>query len=381
MSIRRNQMGRRFGALAAALLAAGAIAACGDSDDGGDEAAKGASASAADIDGARAVADPYLEVPDKIGTDVPLSRKPDSDKFVAVVSCKLPPCQTHLNSMIAAAKELGWRTKKITFDATPEDILAKMEHAISLDPDGIIVAGQERAPFDAAMPKAIEKGIPIVSQSAPVEVEEPIIASQPATKDFVQMGEILGNWIVADSEGKANALIFNLANFAIIEANVNSIVETMEAKCPDCKTKTITVQASDIGTTLPSQIASELQRNPEADYVVLPDSVMATGLPAQLREAGMLDRARIVGNNVSPESLAAIKEGAEYGYLQYSAKYFGWQAIDLLARHFNGDEIVHHQQPLQIVTKDTIDGRSDEEVLYELPPDYQEQFKALWQLP
>jgi ribose transport system substrate-binding protein len=358
-------------------------AGCGDDDDDPTAPASGG-ADDPGVARAQAVAEPFFEVPTSVGTDVPLSKKPPTGRSIVVVACNLPDCGLYADAIEAAAEPLGWEVTKLAFEPTPESILARVKEAISMEPDGIVVNAVARSTFEAALPDAIEQDIAFVTQSVPEDavkdVVPPFVAVQQTIPDFARMGNILGNWIVADSGGQANAIALAYANFPISHTIIGAAIGAMEENCPDCEAEKVTVQATDIGQKLPALIVSELQRDPDINYVVLQDGSMAVGLDAALREAGMLDRVKVVGTNGNPQTTEATRAGDEHGYVQYSLKRTAYGALDALARHFNGDPIEQLEMPLQILTKETIGDRSDQEVLYDMPPDLHEQFSELWRV-
>lgn len=373
----------RLGLIVPALVCGVLVmAGCGGEDGGGDGGSSSATAAETAASPAAAEAQEfvaeYLEPPTGIGVDEPLKEKPPAGKELAVISCSLPTCLVWQDEFEQAVAVLDWSVTKLPTDATPEDTLAKMREAIDLDPDGIVINGLPRAVYEAAMPEAIEKDIPVVAQMINDPVEPPLIAVQDDIDAFSEVGTVLGNWVIASSDAQANALLVQMANFPIGQQIITSASDTIKENCPDCEAKTITVQAADVGQTVPGRIVSELQRNPDMDYVVLTDASLGVGLVPALREAGLLDRVRITGTNASPEALQGIKDGTDHSYVQFSVAHAAWQGVDALARHFVGQDIPKYTMPVQILTEDNVQDEPAEEVLWNLPRDKDEQFTELW---
>ena len=61
----------------------------------------------------------------------------------------------------------------------------------------------------------------------------------------------------------------------------------MDELCPDCKVRTTDIPITSIGTKAPSDIVSDLQRNPQTNVAVFPTLAAALGLPAALKTAGI----------------------------------------------------------------------------------------------
>ena len=333
------------------------------------------------VEAAQEFVRPFEQNPTSIGTDQPVSKAPSGSRTIAFLSCNVEVCIKSQEAGIEAAEAIGWEGIAIPFDGTPEDILEKVNAAIDEGVDGIAINGVPKSTYSAAFDRAEEAGIPIVAGAVPDEPEGPLVETQDGIAEFTQVGELLGNFIIADSEGRANAILFDMANFPIGQKLIEVAEETINENCDTCVAETVTTQVADIGTKTPGIIVSELQRNPDANYVVLADSVMATGVAPAIREAGLEERVKVTGANATSGSLANIENGSEYGYVQFSVTYFNWQAIDAFVRHFNGDpQIEEWQMPLRINSPSTIEGESEDTLLFDLPPDMKEQFLALWKV-
>jgi ribose transport system substrate-binding protein len=366
--------------LVLALVAAG----CGgDDDESGSGSGGAASSSGQDVVAkAQEVIDPYLEPPGSVGTDEALSKKPPTGKKVIALSCTLEVCKNWRDQVAIAAQTLGWTAKGISFDGTPEDTLKKVNQAVSESPDGIIINGVPRETYEAAAKAAADNNIPIVTQMGELEGEAtpPFIAVQDRAEQFDKMAAATGNWVIADSQGKANALVLAYANFPLSERIAETTKKTIDDNCPDCSTKELRVQAADTGTKLPANVVSEIQRDPSTDYVVLQDAAMAGGLDAALREAGLTEKVKVLGNNVTPEVIQSTLEGTNLGWMAFSLRAAAYQAVDALARHFVGDEQVDLPLMNQILTKETLPPNPTPDTWENLPPDLADQYKKLWQV-
>jgi ABC-type sugar transport system substrate-binding protein len=366
----------KLGAAVLLLGVAFTSAACG-SDDSSDTS----SVDSAGLEKATDFSKPFLSPPTSIGSDAKLTVAPESGKKVAYLACSLEPCLKQLDAAKQAADLLGWEVTTTSFEFTPEDILAKVQAAVDAKVDGIIVNGSSRALYATAADAAEEAGIPIVASSTDDEVAPPLVAVSGGLADFDRVGTVVGNFVISDSEAKANALVFELSDVPISVQLTKSAAQTINDGCTSCTAKVITTKAADIGTKLPSQVVSELQRNPKANYVLFGDASQATGVAAALREAGLDDKVRIAGANASPQSLANIENGSERAYVQFSTPYFAWQGFDALVRQFEGvPQVTDWEMPLQTLTQESIKGESQDDLLYELPRDMGDQFAALWDL-
>jgi ribose transport system substrate-binding protein len=370
-------------ALLAVVVGAFVVAGCGSDDNGssGSSSASSTPAANSSVQQAQAAVQPYLSAPKTIGNDVPLSKKPPAGKKVVALSCTLDVCASWRSYVAGAAKALGWTATGMGFDGTPEDTLKKVEQAVSQKPDGIVINGVPRSTYEAAASAAKAANIPIVTQMGELEgaATPPFIAVQYQAAQFDKMSDITGNWVIADSKGKANALLLAYANFPLSERITDTTKKTIDDNCSACTTKKLRVQAADTGTKLPSAVVSEIQRNPKIDNVVLQDGAMAAGLDAALREAGLTDKVKVLGNDLNQDVAQSTINGDQLGWMSFSNRAAAYQGIDALARHIVGDKQPENVPLMnQIFTKSNLGAKPDENVWQNLPTDVAQQYQKLW---
>ncbi len=357
------------------------VAGCGGSDDdttasGGADTTEAAGGSGgAGLAKAEEVVGEYEGAPESIGITEPLKAKPEAGKRITMVACNLAPCKALFEGGKEAAAALGWKAKAIVTTGEPEDLNKKLGQAISEKPDGILVSGFSREVFEESMQKAEAAGIPIVSSGVPDEVESPYIAVTTNTPVFERNGEILGDWIAVDSAGEAKVAIFNVPIFPILTAFSEAVQTSLGEAC-DCEAKIVDQQVTDIGTSLPKNVVSTLQTDPDISYVVFPDGSFAAGVVAALRDAGLED-VKLVGQVPGEANLAELQRGDEDAYMGYSTEWISWAGFDSFARFFQDMDPKNDPlaAPTQILTPENVEG--DEPWT---PEGYQEQFEALWKL-
>jgi ribose transport system substrate-binding protein len=372
---------------AAALVAVG----CGGSSKSSSSSSStpastssGSSGSATDsvVAKAEAVVKPYLSAPTSVGTTVALSKTPPSGKKLIAMSCTLDVCASFRGYVGEAAKVLGWTSKGVSFDGTPEDTLKKVQQAVSEKPDGIIINGVDRSTYDAAAKAAQAAHVPIVTQMGELDGKPtgPFIAVQYRAAEFDKMSAVTGNWVIADSQGKAHALLLAYANFPLSERITDTTKATIDANCPGCATKKLRVQAADTGTKLPQAVVSEIQRDPSINYVVLQDGAMAAGLDAALREAGLQGKVKVMGNDLNNDVAQSTIQGNQLGWMSFSNRAAAFNGVDAIARHMLGEPIQNVPLMNQIFTKNDLGAKPDQNVWQNLPTDLAAQYKKLWKV-
>ena len=319
-----------------------------------------------------------------IGTDVALSRVPDPGKRIVAIACNLAPCLKWVDFYEPAAVPLGWETIPMTFDPTggAEVILRTFRDAIAIAPDGIIINGAPREVFELAIPEAEAAGIPVILKSAPEQgdnVTPPFIAIEEDIPDYSEVGRGIANAIIVDSGGDANVVLFAMGDIPVSVSLIEAGLDEFDKNCPNCIHEMVKIQSGDIGTTLPSRVVSELQNNPDADYLVLQDGALSLGVAAALREAGLQDQVKTFGGNANPENLAAIRAGDPGGWIQFGLQWTVHEGLTSFARYFNGDPWVDMEMPLHLINAANVtDADTEEYLLYQIVSDLEEQFEALW---
>lgn len=370
--------------LLAALLLAGA-AACSDGDDtssgpgsngGNGGNGNGGNGDSEVVEQAEAAIADFLEVPESIGITEALSEAPPEGIKLATVACDSPGCTVFLEAAAEASERLGWNHQAFVTTGAPEDIVAQFNLAFDSNPDAIMTSGLDRDTLGTALEKAEELGIPVVNSAVPDEVAPPYVAIPLGLPVFERNGELLGNFLVADSGGAANVLIFNTSLFPILDAAAQKVASTIEDTCPDCNVRFSEFAVEDVGNTLPGRVVSELQQDPDIDYVVFTDGGFATGVPAALQGASLTD-VKIAGVIIQQANLENIRNGSELAWTGYSSIMQAWYGVDAFARHFAGDEQISDDlyAATQIVTTETAP-EGDEWLV----PGYQDQFAELWQV-
>jgi ribose transport system substrate-binding protein len=382
-----------------ALVAAFALTACGGSSDSSSSAGttesdaapkEGTTENAASrgssevVAAAEKAAAPFFEPPKSIGITEPLKETPPTGKKIVAMACtQSPGCKQFTEHVEEAAGLLGWSTKRSLFTGAPEDNLNKITAAVQEHPDAIVLLGAAQETYEAAAELAAKEGVPIATVAAEGEEKEPFIAVTAGARQFEELAEVTANWFIAESEGKGNAITIAYAQFPVSERIIERTDKTIEEKCPECSAKEVLVQAEDTGTKLPSTIVSELQSDPDINYVIFQDVAMIPGVEAALREAGLQDKVKLMANNSSDESIKAVEEGAMVGNNAYSLKATTYQAIDAVARYLEGmptKETAEAPLMSQIFTQENLPPGSTQEDTEELPTNLVEQYEELWKL-
>lgn len=317
--------------------------------------------------------------PTSIGIDAPIEKGIKPGKTIALLECGVPACKTIIDATADAVKTAGWTPDRINYGLTPESVKAGWEKALNDKPDGIITTGSfPRAIFKAELAEAEAAGIPVVTMSDSEQAGDGVIATVAGRDRAVEVvGPRMADWIISQTDGKAKVLKVTASALATITLQFEGFDEHMAEKCPDCSVIEYDAPATSIGKDLAGKVASQLQANPDVNYIALGFNDMGLGLPAALAGAGVPNVP-----TVTQSQSAAISQYIEKGQVIEAAYGFpgiegGWRMVDALIRHFNGESTQPsvENDPEWFITKDNVPSTTQD---YPLVEDYKEQFKKLW---
>jgi ABC-type sugar transport system substrate-binding protein len=358
--------------------------ACG-SDSESDSAAAPASSGSANAAAADAVK-AFLAAPTSLPITTPLSRKPDAGKRLIVTENPQAVTRKTNDGLEKGAKLLGWTVKREQVGAGPEDPAKAFDSALDQKPDAVLVSGNPASTFRSQLERATREGIPVILSDAGDPVGQTGTAYTIGLDDFDQTrlwGKMTADY--AASQNAKHVLVVDLSLYPILHAYSEGVVDELKKVAPNTKSTLIDTQIGDlVGGKIPANIVSEIQRNPDIDWVVLALGDMSTGLRAALRGAGLADKVKIGGESASTANVAALKSGDEDVWTGFAAEIHGMYRIDALARIFNKDPFdpaVYNELPTQIMTKDNVGSAPlDAEGYYVGIPDYVQKFSSLWKV-
>jgi ribose transport system substrate-binding protein len=368
--------------LAALALVATMTAACSSGDADSSNAAPDAE-SRAGVEAAEAAVEEYLKEPTEIPLTEPLKSKPATGETFVYIKCDQSQCVQQAEAIQEATDALGWEYRDVPFQAAdPATLVSAMKQALELDPVAVGIPSQPQAVWQGVIPDYMAAGVPIVSTFVgPMEYDDTVIGQIGA--DQTKYGEMLANWVIADSGGQAHVVYQTVSAFTILDSNAKGFTDTMEENCPDCTVTIVDNTVPQLGAgQVTSTVVAAVQKDPKINYVVAGNGPFLTGLVPALNAAGLSDRVKIAGGSGDTTNLTNVKAGQEHASTGTPIDYAQWLMIDLVLRHLQGmdfDQAVGSDElPTQLLTNDV-----DFEIStsYNKPADWQEQMKELWQLP
>lgn len=368
------------------LLASMTLAACGSSDDSGRGSGKGdvsADALAAASEAAAAAAEP----PSQIAEDLtPLEEAPNGAKTVAYLQCvNVEACKVIGDGIVRATEAVGWNSKIINFDnSSPASLGTSLKTALQFDPDVTIFSASNYAAWKSVIPAYKEAGAKLLPVGAgdDVIVDETVLQPVQGHMTNEAAGKILADWVIADSEGDAEALMVTVPAYEGLKVIGDTFADELTTACASCLTVPVEATPEQLGAGAITQLSvAKLQKNPKANYLIASFSALVPGIGNALSTAGFSGKVKVAAYEYNPTSLADIRAGRQHAAVAQGYGYLGWQAVDVILRSEQGMEIPASDAllPLQLITKDNIDQLKDDGP-YEPPFDYASQFKTIWKV-
>ena len=339
---------RRHLVTGAVTATAIALAGCGSGAGGGGGGAD------ADTDAAKALVAEYQEPLTSVDLAA-LEKKPEPGKKIVIVTNNIPESQYLAEGAVAAAEILGWTTESIVYDAaSPTGLTGAFQQAVEEAPDGVMTNATNVTDYSAAAKEFDDMDVPVVTSNTTDEIAAPVIANVANPEQYELAGKIAASYAVAEMGGDASVAMFNIPSFPILEVYEKAFKDQFLSLCPDCHYESHAVQAGDIGTKVPAQVVSAVQRTPSITYASMGFGAVATGVSAALASAGLTDT-RIIGIQPTSENLNALQAGTEDMWLASPITGMGWKSVDAFARYFNGESVdaaTEAELPFVITTED-----------------------------
>ena len=220
----------------------------------------------------------------------------------------------------------------------------------------------------------------VLTSVAPADVKDPVIVNANSASNDDQMGKVLADYFISDSNGKGNVLVEHVPAYPILSAFTDGFQAEVKKLCPGCKVKIQNITIPDLAAgKVPSVMVSALRKNPDANYMAFDVGPFANGIDSALSAAGLSSKVKIIGQAADEAALANIKSGKYGGWTGFDPVYSTYVMMDSMFRDAEGMPIDQQKaglQPTQMITKDNAPSGST----WSEPANALDQFKQLWQL-
>jgi ribose transport system substrate-binding protein len=287
------------------------------------------------------------------------------------------------NAIAVAASLLGWKYQHVPIGTEADASQKAFLLALQRKPDAVHFSGTPSGQLQAQLTMAQQQGVIAISDSTTDTAQPPVIsASLDSTAQVVTWGEMTGAYVVAQSKAPTTIAVFTISAYPILQVYTSSFRDTVMKYCPACHVNVVDQQITDLGTKTPQSVVSTVQRSPQTKWVIFSFGDLSLGVPAALQAAGLTQQVKVGGETPSPANLQALRNGTEAVWTGFPTSILGWRVVDMLARHFAGDNLAPANSallPTQLLTPGNIQqAKFDSGGFYVGVADYQAQFKNLW---
>ncbi|MBS3651032.1 sugar ABC transporter substrate-binding protein [Pseudaminobacter sp. 19-2017] len=281
--------------------------------------------------------------------------------------------------MVEIAKDIGFQYDHYRTQGQPSQWIQGINQGISQKYDLIdVLMPDPRALVPQGM-QAKEAGIPIVAAHAAGLDTKPPEPFLMVPIDYTQAGQLMAEWVVTKTEGKANVLFLTAKDSFSAESVMSGVLPTLE-QCEDCKVKQQNVNVVDWGTRLQPTVQAELLRDPSIDYII----VMYDGMAQFVVPAVELtqSKAKIVTFNGSPFVLDLVQQGRVEMDIGESIDWVAHAILDAEMRILCGlPHVTDPKAPLYIFDASNVDtAGTPPQVSTGYGDAYVEGYRKLWGL-
>jgi ABC-type sugar transport system substrate-binding protein len=159
----------------------------------------------------------------------------------------------------------------------------------------------------------------------------------------------------------------------------------MKQACPTCTYAELNLSVADMGNgSIPSQVVSAIQSDPEIDHVFFGFTDLGTGVYEALAAAGLSESVKLMTGSAGPADLANIAKGEGMDAGTLNAQYYVyWMVMDAMLRLDAGEGIdpsTYAFAPLAVADGTNVPSVFPDDSEWLGPKDFENQFKALWQV-
>lgn len=309
---------------------------------------------------------------------------------IALIACAraLSGCEIPLEQSTKAANAIHWNVVQLDGMGTPRGENAAILQAVASGAKVIIAYSIEPALVQQGLKAAHKAGIVLISDSNATGSPNPTIPlasgqvgfDVDVSQDFVAGGRASGDWIVSDSNGKANVMVIGDKEFDSVNDIQKGLLSEL-AKCGTCTVPPVTyISAAEIGPQVGQMVTSYLQQHPNINYVYAPYDPVAAVLVPAISQAGLGTKVKVASAVGAPENFNFIRTGHVQASDQAAdLAYQGYAAVDQAIRRLDGQPFaqpVSENSPWSLIVKSNVPNNN--QGLYFAPFDYKSKFLALW---
>jgi len=354
--------GRRWLSSAMAITGVAALAACSSSGSSSSTSPSTSSASSGTSAGVTKAQQMVSQLESTTATyPVPTASVSGVSKFAGKTVYYIP-LDAHIPGFVVAGQAMktaltkaGLKFQECDGAGTPSTIASCVGQAAGAGAAGIVLDAIPYGMANNALDSAKSKGVPIViaDQYPPSGTANtnqvsylPGVVDQPTQ---------IAWWLIAESKGKANAIISEETDSPSAEAYVQNALPVFKQYCPGCSIQVKQITATETNPQLQAAVSSYLQADPGAQYYYteFEDSLQPT--MTGIQQAGKSASIAVATATGTVNSLGLLKNGQGVkAVVLVDSPYEGWALTDQVLRMMTTSGPVTETIPSRLITSQNI---------------------------
>jgi ribose transport system substrate-binding protein len=210
-----------------------------------------------------------------------------------------------------AARAVGASAQCLDGKSSAAEFTKGIQQAVAAKADAIILGGITPSFVAPALADAKKAGVAVIASHTqdpgrPLRGTPSSIVAV-ATHSYSYPGKLEADFVVADSNGKGNAIFLESSDVGVISAlGRDAFKKEMARLCPSCKVKVINVPIAQWGS-LQTKTASIIQSNPDYKYIVAVFDGMVLFMVPSVHAANAQNTVKIVSFNGTPAVMTFMK--------------------------------------------------------------------------
>ena len=214
-----------------------------------------------------------------------------------------------LGGMENAAKIVGFDFRAWQTQLSPDQWTQGLNKAVEEHYNLVDLIGGLPPEFIAPqIGEARAKGVKVVTtHDYDLTQKAPDFLDGSAKTDYVTVGRLIAAWAIANTDGKADALVLGPEEITPTGPLKKAVLDYFKENCPSCKTTFINTPAAEWGTKIQPAVQAALLADPAINYVLpIYDSMSQYVAPAIVATGS---KAKIASYNGTPFVLDMMRDG------------------------------------------------------------------------
>jgi ABC-type sugar transport system substrate-binding protein len=340
---------------------------------------------AAGVAEAQKIVDQYKSPPTWQGPDQPVNIGSLSGKKVTYISVSnsIPVLKYWSDKVTDLLKQHGnVQLNVVDAKGSVDEANKGFEQAIAQRADAIVFLALPPQLFQAQISRAKAAGIKVISAQTGIPGKRDAGQDAEVSFDYVKVGQIIGAWMVADSQGKGKGMVVSSDDVPASQPQAQGTLNEVKRLCPQCDMIMKDVQIPQWQTSIASLFQTTINSDPTRTYLLpLYDGQALPGLGA-IRTANAGNKVKVGAFNATPGIVEQLKDPASGLKLEVGGhnEWWAYACTDTIFRVLAGaTPVENYNVGLRIFdsSNSSLIQGSDEFAWYGTT-DYRTKFPALW---